>query len=342
MFNLTCERQVQATEVLNLLKEEKIGTPEDPNLERRGRINRLIKALRPVVEKEAKDYPAPGLTANVGLTLLKLGACQELVQRFTLEYFIRFKKADVSLIFANNKQIGSGDNHSFCLIGKVIVDDALIIGRGSHSMTITKSESFIPIEKFLSQQQKDTLVVDPLLEFSGIANGSCKILLDYCKDHSITHVAAVRQYSNVFVENAQVIKANAELVADKIKPSLAEENVIKASTDPKKFLAELIQKFKLNSSDIENVKIREQALRRAAMEVGTQKDISILLSIGVDINAQDDNPKKRNTALHVAILYKNFENATFLIKEGAKKDIANADGITANDLILQLPAGTIK
>lgn len=340
MISLGSERQTYATDILNFLREEKIGTPEDSNLEKRKRINQFIKILRPVTEKEAQAFPAPGFTGCVALTLLKFGACQELIHRFTLEYFLRFKRDDISLIFAGGQDIGSGDNHSFCLIGRVVVDDALIIGRVSN--VIAKSEFFIPIDKFLAQQPDDTLIVDPLLDFSDVANRSNKTLSHYCKDHKITHVVAVRQYSIDYVNNASVIKMNAEFVANKIKPSLADQNVAKAAANPKNFIAELLKKYKLDPADVNSTKVKEQALRRASMVVGSKNDLAILLSLGANINAQDDNPLKLNTALHVALMNKNYENAKFLISQGAKKDIQNADGITANDLILKIPAGVIN
>lgn len=329
MITLIPELQVRAITLLTLLQEENIRTPEAPHEEGRKLINQRINILRPIIQKIAEQYPAPGLTECVALTLLKIGACRELVQRFALEYFLHFKTADVSLIFAVNDQNLSGDNHCFCLVGKVVADDGLIVGRGAQPTCYAKPEFFIPIRKFLSQQPKDTVVVDPLLNFYDIANNSCKTLLDYCKDHKITHIIGVRQFTEIFMENAALIKANAKLVADKM--TFIQARVVKDVHEP---LIELMHKFKLDSSDVQNVTVREQALRRAAM-AGTKEDISKLmfLSTPININAQDDNPIKRNTALHIALIHKHFDNANFLISLGAKMDIANADGVTANDLV---------
>jgi hypothetical protein len=45
---------------------------------------------------------APGLTACVASTYLKVGLCQELSQRFVLEYCLKYKRKDVSLIVLSN------------------------------------------------------------------------------------------------------------------------------------------------------------------------------------------------------------------------------------------------
>lgn len=95
---------------------------------------------------------------------------------------------------------------------------------------------------------------------------------------------------------------------------------------------QILRKFKLlDSSD---KKTLEQSLRRASMS-GNGDDIKLILSLGANVNAQDENPEKRNTALHWAIQENKIDNAVMLLRSGARIDIQNAKGETATTLILQ-------
>lgn len=95
---------------------------------------------------------------------------------------------------------------------------------------------------------------------------------------------------------------------------------------------EILHKFKLSGAS--DKKALEQALRRAAMS-GNGDDIELVLSMGADVNAQDENPQKRNTAIHWAIQENKISNAVVLLTSGARIDIPNAKGETATTLILQ-------
>ena len=59
------------------------------------------------------------MTATVATTLLKVGACLELTQRFALEYIIKTNQQDVSLIFTGKHGAPQDDNHLFIIIGKI-------------------------------------------------------------------------------------------------------------------------------------------------------------------------------------------------------------------------------
>ena len=59
--------------------------------------------------------------------------------------------------------------------------------------------------------------------------------------------------------------------------------------------------------------------------------MEILLTAVKDINAQDDNPKSRRTALHWAAIKGHMSIFDLLIAKGAKVDIKDAEGKTALD-----------
>ena len=94
----------------------------------------------------------------------------------------------------------------------------------------------------------------------------------------------------------------------------------------------ILEKFKVGETS--DKKSLNQALRRAAM-TGYGEDMGILLSLGANVNAQDDNPQKRYTALHLAIRENKIQNAVYLVSSGARIDIPDALGITATQLIVE-------
>ena len=74
----------------------------------------------------------------------------------------------------------------------------------------------------------------------------------------------------------------------------------------------------------------EVAFRRAAA-VGSKADVEFLIKRVKDINQQDDNPASKKTALHWAAKNKHQAVFDFLVSQGAKLDIKDADGKTAED-----------
>ena len=59
--------------------------------------------------------------------------------------------------------------------------------------------------------------------------------------------------------------------------------------------------------------------------------MTFLLTAVKDINAQDDNPNSRRTALHWAAIKNYMSICDFLIAKGAKTDIIDAEDKTALD-----------
>jgi hypothetical protein len=120
----------RAKTILDILKGEKICS----SLEGVG-FNRKLNITRELAEKLTikSGYMAPGLTATTATTLLQVGLCQELSQRFALEYAIKYKANDVHLIFLGNADFKNlnNDNHTLVVIGDIRVSESLFIGRGS-------------------------------------------------------------------------------------------------------------------------------------------------------------------------------------------------------------------
>lgn len=326
----------QSLELLTLLRQEHIRTLENTSGSALLLVGRQINIFREMLNQAPEPQTAPVLTKFVALTLLKVGACLELTHRFALEYFLRFRNANVALIMTANEQ-DLTDNHCFALIGPMNVDDGLIM---TDERLIDK-KFYIPIKDFLNRQKNDAVIADPLLDFADAANGPCRPLIDYCNRHNIAKVIGVVSYSESILPVAAEIKANAERMAGEIFCAVIpghKSDEVPDARDLQKSLIDLMKKFKLSPDNSGNTAARGQALRRAAM-AGTIEDLSVLLSSGIDINAQDENPEKRNTALHLALIHQKLNNAIYLMTQGAKVYITNAEGKTIADLVQQLPSG---
>jgi len=78
-------------ELLTFLRQENIRTPENTSGDEYKQVKEKIGLLRGILLNEATSNLAPGLTRCAALTLLKVAACQDLTQRFALEFFLRFR-----------------------------------------------------------------------------------------------------------------------------------------------------------------------------------------------------------------------------------------------------------
>lgn len=94
----------RANEILQLLNEEKISSSSTRN------FNTFLKYARATTTRYAAGFAAPGFTACVATTLLKTGLCQELSQRFVLEYCIKYREQNISLIILSNPTVGHTKN----------------------------------------------------------------------------------------------------------------------------------------------------------------------------------------------------------------------------------------
>jgi hypothetical protein len=98
-------------------------------------------------------------------------------------------------------------------------------------------------------------------------------------------------------------------------------------------LRKLTEKFCMGD-ELSGKALLQRAYRRAA-RTGTVSDLETLAKHDFNIDAQDDNPEMKNTALQWAIITNNVLNAVHIIKQGARLNIQNAQGRTAHDLIQQ-------
>ena len=149
----------------------------------------------------------------------------------------------------------------------------------------------------------------------------------------ITHheFPAVRRF--LFLENPrafydahpEIQALCAEVVAAKDDQTLKAEVV-------KLFRNVLLQPFKLATEAA--LPTAEKALRRAASVGLTQYVKWIVREFGAEIiSMPDDNPAKKNTALHLALIGGHAECARLLVALGANLDVANASGQTPRQLM---------
>lgn len=308
-------------QIMSILQQEQIKTPDDGQ-----KIDEQLARLRPIVYQKANQYPMPAMTASVALTHFKRAGCGELAQRFAFEYMDHFKSRDVNIITSHNTNDLEGENHCFCAVGDIVTSKELQeLKTGAPNELKCQEEHFIPFETFLSNQKEDSLIVDPFFNVIDTARNSYETLRPCVERYQITHVTGVRTYAPEILALVEKVKNNAQ----KLINSLEIDE-----------LQNIIKKCKLDSNKFKDAATKEQALRRLATspEEEAVDDLCFLLSIGqVNIDAQDTNPNSKNTALHLAISRHHLNNALFLIRQGARMDIKNAKGETAQDLINASP-----
>lgn len=284
---------------------------------------------------------APGLTHCVATTLLKVGLCQELSQRFVLEYCIKYKKKDISVVFISNPSEGhKKEDHAFVQIGPLKVPDSLLLGKNPQGTgtgcTINPDEVNQNIMEFFANN-KESVCADPLLHCFGNLDSGLTPLLDYCSKYNLTHVIGVRSYHTTpsFVENASAIKSNAVTIAKKVESqigvthvkSLSEEKMGSnyQSTHPLFQNAEMRSLLKKYSLPDDTQASLEKGLRNAATN-NNVADLELFIRVVKNINAQDTNPKMKRTALHWASVKGHKECYRLLQDAGAKANIPDADG----------------
>lgn len=315
-----------AHEILNQMNNEKISSSQETT-EERTKISLVRKLTNDFTN--SGGYPMPGMTANVASTLLKVGLCQELSQRYALEYIIKYQRADVNLIFTNSLPLSpSNENHGFVYIGKVNAPDALFIGRGNANSNFNTAASQT-IESFFANN-KEGQFADPFLNCAGNSQEELANLFDYFKKYKITHVIGVKSYAETLhlVENAATVKQNASRVAEQVKPyiSFLHSNFSSLNED-RNALKQLIKKYSLPDTTQASI---EKGLRNAATN-NQLEDLKLFTKAVQNINATDSNAKVKRTALHWAAIKGHTECYQWLLEQGAVNTIADADGKTAND-----------
>lgn len=221
----------RAQTILNHLSEQSIELVRetDSNQEQllinAKRRNIRTAAERTVNEKvAAREYfPGLALTVAVATTLLKVGACQEMAQRFSFEYFKKFQEQEISLIFLAGQRLeGASNNHVFVLIGSINVDSALLMAQGGQEASISSLTPHAELNSFLRLQPHNCIAVDPFLKFCTPAHESYALLQQYCHERQITHVVSVKKYHETLglVESISLVEKNAKQLAEQVNREL--------------------------------------------------------------------------------------------------------------------------
>lgn len=317
-----------AKDILDIINNEKICSSQDTSEQRT-----TLRILRELTGKFANDskYIMPGMTANVASTLLKVGLCQELSQRYALEYIIKYKVKNVSLIFTSSLPINDqSKNHLFVYIGNVNAPDRLFLGRNIHS--IMQVETNQPIETFFANNSTGVFA-DPLLNCAGNSKEELANLFDYFNTYKITHVIGIKYFEDNerLVENAPGVKQNAALVAEQVKPyiSFAQSNLPFINENQNE-MNKLVKKYSLG--DISQTSL-EKGMRNAATN-NQLEDLKLFTKYVKNINATDNNPLVKRTALHWAAFKGHKACYDWLLNHGATDSI-DAKGKKAHDYFVE-------
>jgi hypothetical protein len=102
--------------------------------------------------------------------------------------------------------------------------------------------------------------------------------------------------------------------------------------------AKLMKTYKLSDLSQPNV---EKGLRTAACN-NKIADLRVFATLVKNIDAQDENPAKKFTALHLAVDKKHVEAIIVLKSFNAKSDIADAKGVTVMQKVKDLDLNEIN
>lgn len=221
----------RAQSLLTLMRSENINSAESD------KISQIkLSAARSYTRQMADSLtcPAPGMTAAVATTFLKVGLCQELTNRFVLEYCLKYTEQNISVVMLSNLD-DPRKNHAIVFIGPIHARDNLFIGKGSALYSeVNPKEENQTLHEFISENQNG-IFADPLLDFAGNSNETLNPLFEYCKKQDITHVVGIRSYFSTpgLLDIAPTIKENARKIANHIsfKPEAKEKNSEKSDID---------------------------------------------------------------------------------------------------------------
>jgi len=336
---------MRANEILKIIEKENIiSSPNVPD------FSRKLNKVRNLTLNSAtiSSMIAPGMTSCVATTFFKVGLCQELAQRFVLEYCIKFKQNNISLIFLSNADQGhKKEDHALVYIGNIIAPDELILGRSNDQMVVNPREVNQKLTDFLSKNREGTFA-DPLLRCAGNTSEQLAPLMEYCQKYELTHVIGVRSFSSIpsLIENASAIKNNATILVERVKPyiNLFSFNSSQDSTTPatnrreESLAARLKNKYNLEDTSQSSL---EKGLRNAAAN-NKVDDVKLFIELVIDIDAKDNNPQIRRTALHHAAIRGHREVCQLLLNANAKTNIPDAHGETADCYLVTMDLSRIS
>jgi len=224
------ERIDQARLVLAALADEHIVSRETTS----PYILKKLGLLRHKVWTAARSYNMfnPGLTTSTAITLLKVAGCGELSQRFIADYSLASKTAECSLISLKSIQ-NPKENHAVVFIGAPRAPERLFDKHGFQPA----DEGWFSLDEFLSSQDVDSVIVDPLLNSYG--NDAITRLKMYCDEHQISHINGILQFNDpILLERVDMIKSNAAWLATQVNCSLL-LGLLNKTTPPEFFLEEV-------------------------------------------------------------------------------------------------------
>ena len=206
----------KAMQILDIMRADNIYTSVI--------FSNILTLVRDFTATGSAKMLAPNLTANVATTKLGLGLCQELSQRFILEYVLKFKEINVSILFLAKPGVRNGKrDHAFLYLGPLDIPNELFVNQGSSNESTLPNASQ-PLLQFLKANQAGVLA-DPLLGFANVCSGDLTPLFNYSKKYDVTHIIGVRSFANTsgLIENAPVIEKNAELIAGVLRSRVNSE-----------------------------------------------------------------------------------------------------------------------
>jgi hypothetical protein len=218
--------------VNEILKELKhIATAESPlTEEKKQSVRFILDRVRRDRERLLKEkFPAgvkmPILIEHVVPTFLGVGAGQELVQRFCLEYLLKAKKPNIGMVMMSNPKDFS-DNYIVALVGSCHIREELAgeIRSNHRSGDFSEKASEITLETFWAEQKDGVIWVDPLSGFTCLKTNTKvpEAMMEAYGSYSILHTSTYEKFPNA-VLHAPVVKVEAQTLATFIRWTLIKE-----------------------------------------------------------------------------------------------------------------------
>ncbi len=301
-------------------------------------VDRKLNVLRKIREDIAQGYPMPGLTATVATTYLGVGACLEMVQRFSFEYLKKYHEKDITLVFLGDSD-GSitSDNHACLLLGATNINADLIIARGNADAVLANQKHFVTLHDFFLAQPENCILADPFLNVSGYASVLPSEFVTYCEQHTITHVMSVKLYHQTYglIENLNMLENNVSELVNVLKKAWA----VRENVSPKLFVHHQEER-RLNQIESKYPKFGKdyaKILRNASNngDVGTVKELIELKKARHILLEIDAAGKDGVNALGHAMKKGHKEIELWLVNAGAdpSRHHVSSFGVTSEPLI---------
>ena len=186
--------QSRSDEIKNLKRAQKIlNLVDNAIIYRSPRFGSVLNKAREETYKIAYETNkiAPAMTACIATTYLNQGLCQELSNRYIIEYIDKFKDKNISLVALSGTEIKKED-HMLVFIGPITVPENLVIGKGNNDPIIGIQTTY-SLNQLLKENTQG-VIADPLLNCVGRTTEEIKPLLQYCEKYGCKYVRAVRSF----------------------------------------------------------------------------------------------------------------------------------------------------